>query len=310
VRLFQLQNAMEVVVVAKLLTGTQYLTQQGILSGRIDKSVSILQRWDLEGGFQEALDEGRTSDPSKPVYVVPQPHPRALVGSLQTISTLWTLTKGIVAYLMEPNLDPGVELQAAKRERRFEQTVEVTFIRFDCSSLANEQRIVAAQHTTNLIKDSITRVIPNRDEIYEVVELDQSSRPSAAKKIRSKQQTVTDDKNTLDVWIDDTAARIDAWRMGSRDRQCLFEVPALNECNDEQWGCGNPVLLVTTSLNVGCEQRAIRWKAAYQLRTRPYQIFIAPCSSRSSRKTTGAQNTSKFRVRNQPQSGDFPAYLC
>ncbi len=100
---------------------------------------------------------------------------------------------------MEPNLDPGVELQAAKRERRFEQTVEVTFIRFDCSSLANEQRIVAAQHTTNLIKDSITRVIPNRDEIYEVVELDQSSRPSAAKKIRSKQQTVTDDKNTLDV---------------------------------------------------------------------------------------------------------------
>jgi hypothetical protein len=165
----------------------------------MDGSVSGLQRWDLEAGFHEAIDEGRTSDPSKPVYVVPQPHPRALVGSLQTMGTLWTLTKGTVAYLMEPNLDPGVELQAAKREHRFGQTAEVTFIRFDCPSLPDEQRIVAAQHTTNLIKDSITRVIPNRDGTYEVVELDQSSRPSAAKKIRSKRQTVTNDKNTPGV---------------------------------------------------------------------------------------------------------------
>jgi SNF2 family DNA or RNA helicase len=115
------------------------------------------------------------------------------------MGTLWTLTKGNVAYLMEPNLDPGMELQAAKHEHRFGEIDEVTFIRFDCPSLVEEQKIVTAQQTTRLIKDSITRVIPNRDGTFEVVELDHSSQPSAAKKMRTKRQTVTDNQDTPSV---------------------------------------------------------------------------------------------------------------
>lgn len=95
---------------------------------------------------------------------------------------------------MKPNLDPGVELKAAKRENQFEQTAEVTFIRFDCPSLMEEQRIVAAS-----IPPISSKIESNRDGTYKVVELDQSSRPSAAKKMRSKRQTVTDEKNTSDV---------------------------------------------------------------------------------------------------------------
>lgn len=63
-------------------------------------------------------------------------------------------------------------------------STDVTSIRFDCSSLVDEQRIVAAEQITGLIKDSNTGVISQRDGTFEVVGFDQLSQSSAAKRSR------------------------------------------------------------------------------------------------------------------------------
>ena len=86
---------------------------------------------------------------------------------------------------MESNINPGVELQAAKRSHRYEQVAKVTFIRFDCSKLVDKLNIIKGQKIINLIMDNVSRVVPNRDGTFDIVDVDQADRPNSTKKLKS-----------------------------------------------------------------------------------------------------------------------------
>ena len=172
-------------IALELLIRAQYLKNKHYTVARMDGTVPYAKRWEMEAGFQDEIDHCKTTDPVNPVYKVSGRRPQILVGTLQTMGILWTLIKATVAYLMEPNINPDVELQAAKRPHRYGQMAEVTFIRFDCPKLVDEQNIIKGQETISLIMDNVSRVVPNRDGTFEIFDIDQADRPSSTKKLKT-----------------------------------------------------------------------------------------------------------------------------
>ena len=128
---------------------------------------------------QDQIDHCKTTGLKNPVYKVSARRPQILVGALQTMGILWTWTKATVAYLMEPNINPGVKLQAAERPHQYGQVAEATFIRLDCPKLVDELNIIKGQETISLIMDNVSMVVPNRDGTFEIVDIDQADRAEA-----------------------------------------------------------------------------------------------------------------------------------
>ncbi len=61
---------------------------------------------------------------------------------------------------------------------------KVIFIRFDCSKLIDELNIIKGQEIISLIMNNVSRVVLNRDDTFEIVDVDQANRSSSTKKLK------------------------------------------------------------------------------------------------------------------------------